>query len=603
MPELTPLYHWVLPTAHAVDAATIEGARRRGLSARALRVLSRRGPVDVARLSSLFDAPEAGLHDPELLPDARRVQELVERARSAGSSVLVLGDFDADGLTGLAVLTEALRWLGVRSEPYVPDRTAEGHGLSMAAVERARAAGHGLIVTADTGSTSVAEVDAARSAGIEVVITDHHVLGPTRPAAGALVNPQRGDSRYPDRGLSGAGVAFKVAQLLMGADPAGARTALRLADLAAIGSVADVVPLTGETRAIVRLGLRQLEEDPRSGLAALLRSAGIERVGLSVDDISFGLAPRINAMGRVGDPSVAAALLLAQDEATAERLAAELEAANRQRRDLTATALAEARDVLAQQPDEPFIVIVGDWPVGVIGLVAGRLAEETGRPALVISSAVTPWRGSARSSGGVDLAAAFAACDDLLARHGGHPAAAGCHLGPDQLAELRARLHRFALERPPVDARPSLVIDLIQSASRTDHVLLGELAPLKAAREAHPLVGVAGLTVIRARLANGGHTQLTLRKGRDVIDAISFGRADLAEQLTEGQEIDVVARLTSRAFAGLETLQLEVHDVAPSGALLRLRGATAPAVLAITPDGTDPVAANEAATFAGGSGR
>jgi single-stranded-DNA-specific exonuclease len=531
--------------------------------------------VDVARLCSLFDAPEAGLHDPALLPDAERVQQVLWRARSASTSVLVLGDFDADGLTGLAILTEALRWTGFHVDPYVPDRTSEGHGLSMAAVTHARAAGHHVIMTADTGSTSVAEVEAARAAGIEVIITDHHVLGPTLPPAAALVNPQRHDSHYPDRGLSGAGVAFKVAQLIMGADGPGRAAALRLTDLAAIGSVADVVPLTGETRSIVRLGLRQLEEDPRPGLAALLRSAGIERATLMIDDISFGLAPRINAMGRVGDPSVAAALLLATDEATAERLAAELEAANRQRRDLTATALAEARVVLAERPDDAFSIIVGEWPVGVIGLVAGRLAEDSGRPTLVISTSVEPWRGSARSSGGVDLAAAFAACDDLLSRHGGHPAAAGCHVDPDRLPELRSRLTDFARQSPPADGRPSLVIDLVQSASRTDHVLLRELAPLEDAREAPPLVGVAGLTVIRARLANGGHTQLTLRKGRDVIDAISFGRADLAEQLTEGLEVDVVARLTSRAFAGLETLQLEVRDAAPAGTLLELRGAAA----------------------------
>jgi single-stranded-DNA-specific exonuclease len=570
MAELVPFYHWVLPAPHALSPATIEDARRRGISARALRVLSRRGPVDVAELASRFDTPESGLHDPWLLPDAADVRGVVARAKAVGTSALVLGDFDADGLTGLAILCEALHWSGLLVEPYVPDRAAEGHGLSMAAVEHARAAGHGLIITADTGTRSLIEIDAAREAGIDVIVTDHHVVGPELPPAAAVVNPQRRDSRYPDRGLSGAGVAFKVAQLLLGTDRDGAGAALQLADLAAIGSVADVVPLTGETRAIVRLGLRQLEETPRPGLAALLDSAGIERGKLSIDDIAFGLAPRINAMGRVGDPRVAAALLLARDADTAARLAAELESANRQRRDLTSTTLAEARVALAARPAEPFIVIVGEWPVGVIGLVAGRLAEEEGRPALVLSSAVTPWRGSARSSGGLDLAAAFAACDDLLVRHGGHPAAAGCHVEGERVAELRARLDGFARRQPPADRRPSLLIDLVQSASEADHVLLGELAPLESAREAPPLVGVAGLTVVRARLANGGHTQLTLRKGRDVIDGISFGRADLAEQLSEGQQVDLVARLTSRTFAGLETLQLEVRDVAPSGTLRHL---------------------------------
>lgn len=571
MPELTPHYHWILPAPHPLTPATIDDARRRGLSARALRVLSRRGSVDPAELASRFDEPETGLHDPALLPDAALVRDRIGQVRAAGGSVLVLGDFDADGLTGLAILVEALRWLGISAEPYVPHRTDEGHGLSMAAVEQARRAGHRLIITADTGSTSVAEIAAAREAGIDVIVTDHHVLGDELPGPLALVNLQRSDSDYPDRRLSGAGVAFKVAQLLMSSEPGGAAAALQLADLAAIGSIADVVPIAGENRAIVRLGLRQLERDPRPGMAALLASARVNGERVSSDDIAFALAPRINAMGRVGDPSIAAALLLAADEATAQRLAAELEAANRQRRDLTTLAMSQAREAMVDLPDGPFVVLVGDWPVGIIGLVAGRLAEEQGRPALVLSNSVTPWRGSARSAGGVDLAAAFAACADLFERHGGHPAAAGCHVQADRVAELRVRLDAFARSHPPADMRPTLSLDLVQSADDADYVLLRELAPLENAAEASPLVGFAGLAVVRARVANGGHTQLTLRRGRDVVDGISFGRADLAEQLTEGLEIDVVAHLASRTFAGLETLQLEVRDVAPAGSLQKLR--------------------------------
>jgi single-stranded-DNA-specific exonuclease len=573
MSDLTPRYHWVLPQAHPLSDATIEDARRRGLSARALRVLSRRGPVDAAELASRFDEPAAGLHDPALLPDAPVVVARLQEARQAGHSALVLGDFDADGLTGLAILVETLRRLGVDAEPYVPHRTAEGHGLSMAAVQRARQAGHRLILTADTGSTSLAEVAAARQAGIDVLITDHHVLGPQLPAAVALVNLQRPDSRYPDRRLSGAGVAFKVAQLLLDTRPDGAQAALALADLAAIGSIADVVPIAGENRSIVRLGLRRLAEAPRPGLAALMAEARLDAADLSTEDIAFGLAPRINAMGRIGDPAVAAALLLARDPEEAADLAARLEAANRERRDLTALAMGEARQRLEVHRDDACIVLEGDWPVGVIGLVAGRLAEETGRPVLVLSSAVTPWRGSARSAGGVDVAAALEACSDLLERHGGHPAAAGCHVEQGQVPELRSRLAAIVQAGPPADPRPSLAIDLVQSALDADYVLLRELAPLEDAAEAPPLVGVAGLVVVRARAASGGHTQLTLRRGRDVVDAISFGRADLATQLREGLEIDVVARLTSRTFAGLETLQLEVRDIAPSGTLSGLRTA------------------------------
>jgi single-stranded-DNA-specific exonuclease len=571
MPELTPHYHWVVPEAHPLSRATIEDAQRRGLSARALRVLSRRGPVDPAELASRFDAPEAGLHDPALLPDAAIVRERVAAARRAGESVLVLGDFDADGLTGLAILTLTLRRLGLTVEPYVPHRTGEGHGLSLQAVHHARDAGHTLIVTTDTGSSSIAEVAAARAAGIDVIVTDHHVLGPARPDAVALVNAQRPESHYPDRRLSGAGIAFKVAQLLLDGSADDRAAALALADLAAVGSVADVVPIVGENRSIVRLGLARLDSEPRAGLAALMRRARIDRDGVSTDDISFGLAPRINAMGRIGDPAVAAQLLLAPDVDTAERLADELEAANRRRRELTASAMAAARERLVAAPDSGFIVLSGDWPVGIIGLVAGRLAEESGRPVLVLSTSVEPWRGSARSAGGVDLAAAFASCSDLFERFGGHPAAAGCHVEAGHVDELQARLEAFVRERPPADERPSLAVDLVPSADAADYVLLRELAPLEGAGDAPPLVGIAGLAVNRVRAANGGHTQLTLRRGREVVDGIAFGRADLAEQLMEGSEIDVVARLASRTFAGLETLQLEVRDVAPAGWLRALR--------------------------------
>jgi single-stranded-DNA-specific exonuclease len=591
MTDPQPRFHWILPTAQPLSSDTIDDARRRGLSARALRVLSRRGPVDAASLTALFDDPRAGLHDPQLLPDGDEVLRRVATARSRRESVMVLGDFDADGLTGLAILTEALRWLGLDVDPYVPDRTVEGHGLSAAAVAHAMTRGHALIITADTGSSSVAEVDAARAAGIDVIVTDHHVLGPEAPRALALVNPQRADSRYPDARLSGAGVAFKVAQLLLADEPGGPELALGLADLAAVGAIADVVPMLGENRAIVRLGLRRMETAPRPGIAALLAAGRVDG-DVSAEDVAFGLAPRINAMGRIGDPSVAARLLLSTDPQEARELAVELEAANRLRRDLTTQALEEARAALAASPPDDFTVITGDWPVGIIGLLAGRLAEETGRPALVLSSAVEPWRGSARSAGGVDLAATFAACADLFERFGGHPAAAGCHVVAERVPELRLRLTEVAKHQPALDPRPSLRVDLVVSAVAADHVLLRELVPLELAGEAPSLVGIAGLVVTRIRAASGGHVQLTLRKGRDVIDAICFGRADLAAQVKEGQEIDVVARLGARVFAGLETLQLDVRDVAAAGTLAALHAAARPqlAAVPVTPAGTQEAA-------------
>jgi len=394
-------------------------------------------------------------------------------------------------------------------------------------------------------------------------VTDHHRVSAELPPAIAVVNPHRSDSAYPDRRLAGAGVAFKLAQLLLGAD------ALALADLAAIGTIADVAPLVGENRAIVRLGLDLLRKAPRPGLAALLKTSDEERARLDVETISYGVAPRLNAVGRVGDAAVAARLLLTDDPAEALALAEELRAANVLRRELTAAALAEARTAVGEEP-RSMVITVGPWPVGVIGLVAGRLAEERGVPAVVFSNLDDPWRGSARSGGDFDLAAAFATLSDLFVRYGGHAAAAGAHLPAANYADFQARLLALAGNRVRPDR--ALAIDMVVDALEVDYRLQRELALLEPTGPGNraPLVGIRGLVVARSRPATGGHTQLVLRKGREVLDGVAFGRDDVALTVAEGDVIDVVARIASRSFGGYESIQLDVRDVAAAGALAGL---------------------------------
>jgi single-stranded-DNA-specific exonuclease len=598
MPPLEPRFHWTLPRPWPLSAETIAAARDRGLSARLVRVLTRRGPVDAAGIAARFDEPAGALLDPRLLPDAQRALERVRQAVADGERVLVLGDFDADGLTGLAILVLALRRLGLDVAPYVPDRADEGHGLSMGAVETAAAEGRTLLLTADTGSTSHAEVAAARERGVSVIVTDHPQLPDGPPeAAAAVVNPHRADSRYPDRRLSGSGVAFKVAQLLLADEPDGPAYALGLADLAAIGSIADVVPLEGENRAIARIGLATLAAGTRPGLAALLASAGVAPERVTPERVSFAIAPRINALGRVGHAIDAARLLLADDPAEIERLVGVIEAANSERRGLMATALDEARTLVGPDPAGPVTIVAGPWPPGIIGLVAGRLADQLGRPAVVFSTLAEPWRGSARSAGDVDLGAAFAAHAELFERYGGHAAAAGCHLAPERYEAFQAAMSSTlaqpaTADGPGASGAPGgrmLALDLAVSAGSIDHLLLADLLPLDGAGDEPPVLGITGLSVARVRLANGGHTQLTLRKGTEVLDGICFGRADLAETLHEGDAIDVAARLMSRTFGGYETLQLEVRDVAPTGLVSRLWHAAKAADVA-TPVDASPLA-------------
>ena len=297
-----PRFRWQFPgEAASVDEATLAAGARHGLDDRVTRLLASRGVAGPAALDAFFGAPEAGLHDPSLLPDAGLFRDRIARARRDGERVLVFGDFDADGLTGLAIIVLTLRRLGVEAIPYVPSRLEEGHGLSEAAVAAAGTAGATVIVTVDCGTTSLPEIASARAAGIDVLVTDHHRIPPELPVAVAVVNPQRADSPYPERGLAGSGVAFKIAQLLLADEPGGRDAALDFADLATIGSIADLVPILGETRAIVRLGLERIRREPRPGIAALLAAAGVAASNVDVETLAFAVAPRINAAGRMGE--------------------------------------------------------------------------------------------------------------------------------------------------------------------------------------------------------------------------------------------------------------------------------------------------------------
>jgi single-stranded-DNA-specific exonuclease len=560
-------HRWVFPEPLRLDPEVRAAARELGLGMFATTVLARRALADAEAIARFLGAPEDGLNDPRLLPDADRVVDRIGRAVGSRERVMVFGDFDADGLTGLAIMTLALRRYGIAVEPYVPSRLDEGHGLSMAALDAALAAGASLIITVDCGTTSVAEVAESNARGIDVIITDHHRVPPVLPAAFAIVNPHRPDSTYPDRRLAGSGVAFKVAQLLLADEPGGPAAALDLTDLATIGSVADVAPVVGENRSIARLGLERMRRAPRPGVAALLERARIAPAAVDLETVSFAIAPRLNAAGRVGEALEAALLLLADDPAEAATHADALEAANLTRRDLMKTAVAEARAAVADESGEAATVVRGPWSVGIVGLVAARLVEDRGRPAVVGADLGDVVRASCRSDGSLDLGATLERCADLFIRYGGHAGAAGFELPTERWDEFRARFLALAAESAPPDPRVSIAIDLALPAIDVDYALFRELAGLAPCGpgNADPLVAVLGMTVTRVRAATGGHSQLTLRRDLDVLDGIAFGRADIAEVVREGDRLDVVARLTSRTFGGFESLQLDIRDVATSG--------------------------------------
>jgi single-stranded-DNA-specific exonuclease len=565
---IEPRFTWVYPDRAPLDEAFVAAVRCHGGSARLARVMVAReiGPDEVDRF---FGPAMDSLHDPVRLPDADVAVERIARARAAGEGILVVGDFDADGLTGLAIMVRALRRLGMDPASHVPSRLDDGHGLSLRAVELARAAGRRLIITVDMGSSSGAEIAVAGDAGIDVIVTDHHRVPPELPPAFAVVNPHRLDSGYPDARLTGAGVALKVAALLLErlAGIPVAETTADLADLAMIGTVADVAPVLGENRGIARLGLDRIHRDPRPGIAALLAAAGVAATEVTLETVGFALAPRLNAAGRIGDADEAAALLLTDDSAAAAVHAAALDAANLVRRDVSRASVDEARAVLEADggANGRAILVRGAWPVGIIGLVAGRLAEDAGLPAVVATQVGEHLRASCRAPAGYDLAGALQACSDLLLRHGGHRGAAGFEMEARNWDAFSERVRGLLAAARPPDARPQLTLDLALPARSVDYALLRDLAALGPTGPGNPdpVVGVHGLTVTRIRAAAGGHAQLTLRREVDVLDGIAFGRSDLVTTVREGDRVDVAARLMSRRFGGFESLQLGVIDVAP----------------------------------------
>src|SRR5450759_3759799 len=537
-------FRWRVPAPLAVDPACRVLAAERGISERLVSLLARRGVKSAAELAAFLAPPEEGWYDPSLLPDAAPALARVARAQGSGERVLVYGDFDADGLTGLSILVIALRAIGIDAAPYVPERLGDGHGLSLRAIDRAADEGRTLIVTADCGTSSGSEIEVARGRGIDVLVTDHHHAATWPEAAVAVVNPQRADSSYPERHLTGAGVAWKVAHLLLrelgdgsgGSAAAGVgalpQAVQDLADLAVIGTVADVAPLLGENRVIARIGMERLRSGVRPGLAALVERAGLARDRLNTDDIGFGIAPRLNAAGRMGEAARAGRLLLATDRDVADELAAELEKANLDRREMTKVALAEARQKLGlnatelagvapgavgatlEPPDA--LVVQGEWGVGIVGLIAGRLAEDSGRPAVVatvLDADAGTLRASCRSGGGINMAEALIECDDLLIRHGGHAAAAGFDIAADRWSEFRERFLTIASAGAPrPDGPPELELDMVLPADAVDFSLVRELTLLEPSGTGNPtpVVAVRGLRVVRVRSAKGGATQLVL---------------------------------------------------------------------------------------------
>lgn len=538
-------------------------------------------PLAALLLQRGLETPEAaarflrpsldGLSDPFELPDMARAVELLGEAVRRGHTILVHGDYDVDGQCGAALLTRTLRAAGARVVPFVPHRLRDGYDFGPAGLAAAREHQAAVIVTCDCGVTALDAVARAKEAGHTVIITDHHLPG-ALPNADAIVNPRRPDAESSYQDFCGAGVAFKLAQGLVRALGLPANLPYHLLDLAALATVADIVPLTGENRTLVRFGLKTLADSPWPGIRALIETVGLAGRPIRAGQVGFIIAPRLNAAGRIGDAMDGLRLLLSDDPEEARELARQLETINARRQTMDQEILEQAVGDIEREVDlEEWygLVLARDgWHPGVIGIVASRLVERFGRPTILVALEGDEGRGSGRSIPGFDLHAALVTCAPHLARFGGHTMAAGLTVHRGRLADFRHAFNavaRDALE--PDDLVPTQRVDLLVGLDQLDlrlERLLQALEPCGSGNPA-PVFGAPGVTVRDPRVVGANHLRFVLDDGRARLPAIGFDWADRVPPEWAAGPVDVAFRLDRDEWQGDATLQARVVHIRPGG--------------------------------------
>ncbi len=559
----------VAPALSAEVAAELSSYRPIVAQALAQRGLTTRAAAEV------FLAGEAsGDTDPTALVGVPETVARLLHALAHHERIIVYGDYDVDGVTATALLVQVLQALGADVRPYIPHREDEGYGLNNDALRALAADGARVVVTVDCGIRSLAEADTARALGVDLIITDHHVPGEALPDAFALVNPKQPGDTYPEKMLAGVGIAYKLAQALVRAAGNGSAPikASDVLDLVALGSVADLAPLAGENRLLVRQGLQVMNRPPdklrREGLRAMYLSAGIKPGRLDAGTIGFILGPRLNAAGRLESALAAYELMTTSDLYRAGQLAQQLEVQNRERQALTKDTHARARELaLSRNPDSQLLFAAhADFRHGIVGLAASRLTEEFYRPAIVARIEPDVVRGSCRSIREFHITNALDACADLLVKYGGHAAAAGFTVTTANVGALEARLREIAArELDGLDLRPTVNIDSEARFSDLTPTLAADLARFEPCGFGNPTpvlaTRAARVRAIRTMGSDGAHLRLSLNQDNLGLDAIGFGLGAWAQRLEVGDVVDLAYTFEIDEWNGERRLQLKLRDL------------------------------------------
>ena len=531
-------------------------------------LLFNRGLKEPAQIASFLNADESLSNDPLLLTDMHRAVARIYRALLSGEPIAIYGDYDADGITATALLVQGFSALGGTVIPYIPHRLTEGYGLKTTALENLRQQGIGLVVTVDCGITSLSEVKKAQGMGVDIVITDHHTPMPETPPAEAIVNPKLVGSKYPFTELTGVGVAFKLLQALY-QSVGRAEQLEELVDLAALGTVADMSPLLGENRYLVKEGLAQMNRNPRLGIRALIEQAGLGGGNLNAESISWVIAPRLNAAGRLEHAMASYKLLTTDSPAEASRLARWLEQKNAERQRLTTTTVARARQQVLSQGVSPLLMVSdGDYFLGIAGLVASRLADEFYRPAVVVRTGEKVSSGSCRSIPEFNIIAALTESRHLLSQFGGHTQAAGFTLPTRNLPQLEQNLLQLATEQlSGADLRPATDVDaevMLPDLSGDTFQMTQQLAPFGRGNPV-PIYLSRRIDVVDCRtMGNGGeHLRFKLAQSNSRWEGVAFRLGSYLADVAPA--LDIVYNLEIDRWRGKETLRLNIMDFAPTG--------------------------------------
>ena len=533
-------------------------------------ILLRRGVENKEQAQRFFRSSIKHLYDPFLLKDMDKAVERLRQAVLSDQEILIYGDYDVDGITSVTVLYLLLKELGAHIHYYIPDRHAEGYGLSEAGIRNASEKNIDLIVTVDCGITGHAEIEIAREMGIDVVITDHHEPSMTIPDAVAVVDPKRHDCVYPFKELAGVGVAYKLAQGLLRRLDIDESILEKYIELVAIGTSADIVPLVDENRIFTKEGLIRLNDSDNIGLKALIRASGLNGRNIGTGQIVFVLAPRLNAVGRMGNAERAVELLSSTDENFAQDIAKILEKENQTRKDVDEEAFVEAielAEALFNNGSKNSLVLSKEgWHTGVIGIVASRVVERYYRPTVLISVEDGIGKGSARSINGFDLYDALKKCEDLFIGFGGHKYAAGLTIDSENIKKFEERLEQIALEElSGDDLVPAIAIEQDIRLAQIDDVLvkwLKHLAPF-GPKNMRPVFVSRGLQIVGTPTIVGkNHLKFKVRQDNKVLDVIAFNMGDMLYRLNPGEaNLDMAYVIEENIYMGRKSIQLRAKDL------------------------------------------